>query len=814
MFAAYNIPWPEVNQLTLSFAPDGTSVGQESSALFSTLNQTFGNQDWQLAILQAFQTWAVESGVNIGLVADQGNPINSIGFKQGDPRFGDIRIGSLTAGNDVLAVANPYDPFIANTWVGDVFLNSNSSFIAQAADPRGALFTIMLHEAGHVLGIEHSNESASAMYPQFQTVRTGLSSSDVASLQNLYGSRSADNWEGAAGNDSLNTAAAVSFYDQTLALRAPAWTADLTTAQDIDYYKLTVPNAAQSIDIQLAASGLSLLTSKLTVLNAAGQVLASALATDPRANSLSLHLPNVQPGEQLFLRVEAADDSVFGIGTYELHVMPQTNSRVETYHFTTDIDIEDAGVHTLATTPGYVEHTYYEVYGALSPAVSEQVYRVRSADLGPDLLNIFTVVLGTELPLDQFAVELRDEQGTLVPYQILQQADDKLAIQVTGVHSAVDYFIQISSTQSLAKKAHYELEVDFAQDGQRLQNYVNDQITDTQTVVSRVLDIRQSQHFHFVLGTSDWSQPQEAGLLMSISDAAGRVVYLMQAPDGGVRSGDVFLPVGVYSVRFTSPQRTVGNDIIFQLSGFVADSPIGPQLRDTVSAPVNSNSPGDSLTAFWLPGRGHLQQPLVANQPRNSTVAYGTLYGANTAAISMPSAKPLLGSYVSSLAMSRNLALPLLLNVWDLLLAATSQETMSESSFETLGKLTPEETIPGSNPSGEENPSDESQSEMPIELSQFQDSQPAREGFLPAATTSAVSSGKAMWAYKHSLPTTEPFSSNQLPVMEAPASATPPSETIPPQPQQPGQPLLNYILAGLLSSVVMWARRIKKFCAN
>ena len=94
LLAALSVPWPEASQLTLSFAPDGTSGGTQASALFQTLDARLPTRQWQTEILRAFQTWAVEADVNVGLVADGGQPFDTVGLKQGDPRFGDVRIGA------------------------------------------------------------------------------------------------------------------------------------------------------------------------------------------------------------------------------------------------------------------------------------------------------------------------------------------------------------------------------------------------------------------------------------------------------------------------------------------------------------------------------------------------------------------------------------------------------------------------------------------------------------------------------------------------------------------------------------------------
>src|SRR5262245_21114998 len=105
--AAYGTPWPDAGRLTLSFAPDGTNVGGAASNLVGT----FGNANaWQLTMLRAFQTWAVNANVNVRVVGDGGQAFGGDGSPQGDARFGDVRIGGLDLGADEYALASPYSP--------------------------------------------------------------------------------------------------------------------------------------------------------------------------------------------------------------------------------------------------------------------------------------------------------------------------------------------------------------------------------------------------------------------------------------------------------------------------------------------------------------------------------------------------------------------------------------------------------------------------------------------------------------------------------------------------------------------------------
>jgi hypothetical protein len=128
-------------------------------------------------------------------------------------------------------------------------------------------------------------------------------------------------------------------------------------------------------------------------------------------------------------------------------------------------------------------------------------------------------------------------------------------------------------------------------------------LTGSQPEVTRTLNVLQSQQFHFVLSASDWNNPVESGVEMSIVDASGREAFNLIAADGSTRNRDVFLNVGQYTVRFSSTARPSDVRVTFQLSGITTSEPLGPQLRDTTLAPVEV--PVDvalsALTFYWLP---------------------------------------------------------------------------------------------------------------------------------------------------------------------------------------------------------------------
>src|SRR5262249_16017360 len=151
--------------LTLSFAPDGTAIAGHQSNLFQTLNQQQSTAAWQQQILQAFQSWEVNTNVNIGVVTDGGQAFCIGGLTQGDPRFGDIRIGAQAMAAEVLWISVPFDPTFSGTWVGDVLFNSSNVTAAN-------LYPAALHEAGHALRLEESTDPDSPMFSKLNSITT------------------------------------------------------------------------------------------------------------------------------------------------------------------------------------------------------------------------------------------------------------------------------------------------------------------------------------------------------------------------------------------------------------------------------------------------------------------------------------------------------------------------------------------------------------------------------------------------------------------------------------------------------------------
>jgi hypothetical protein len=617
--ATFGVPWSDPSHLTLSFVPDGTPIAGHTSSLFQMLDALEPPAVWQGEILRAFQTWAVNANVNIGLVADGGQPLGVAGASQHDPRFGDIRVGAQSMAADALSVSVPNDPAISSTLTGDVLINTSDNF------GKLDLFSVMLHEAGHVFGIGDSTDPNSPMYSQYVGT-SQLTAGDVVALQALYGARAPDAHEGSNGNDTISTATTIQPPGSWTGATPLVAYGDITTNKDADVFAVRPPSGYHGpITIRLQSAGISLLAPQLSLEDSGGHVLAEAQAESDMGDVVTVHLDQSDPNATYYLKVQGATSDVFGIGGYGVAVTFDAESTVSTSAIDSvlrgpsqtlgpnDInalflgtanplfnnnhgnDNTAGSATTLTPSPGYARNSHYETVGSISSSTDSDFYRIQTAD-GPAgnkplVLTVITRAMGVNGTAPR--VTLIDRDGNVVPVQVLANGAGAFTVQAVGVKPGGWYFLKVGPDTSAGSAAtgNYALTSEFGTVAAQLSTFANGSLATAGAAQSFNLYVGESQLMNLVLSANVVGGAAAPGskVHMTVLDAAGQVVYSLTAAAGDVVSGSaLFLTPGAYMVRFTSlgSSGTGGPALAFNLVGDGISDPIGPVLTDPTLTPV------------------------------------------------------------------------------------------------------------------------------------------------------------------------------------------------------------------------------------
>jgi hypothetical protein len=587
--AVFGIPWPDGQHLTISLAPDGTSIGGTPSDLTRLLQNLGPSAD--LDVLRAFQTWAVQANLNIGLVSDNGAAFGTGGAVQGDPRFGDIRVAGRPLAPGALALTAPYA--FADDYSGDVVVNTAAGFGPAGYD----LYTALLQESGHALGIGNSPDVNSVMYAPYQGARAGLSDGDVASVQSLYGARTPDQFEGTTGNDTLATA---TDYSRPLE-------ADLTTAQDVDVYKVTTDPLTTGLTVSLRAAGLSLVTANVELLDAAGDVVASAAATDPTQNDVTLSADAGGPGTY-YVRVSAARGDVFGVGAYDLSVTRRSPvaalTAVGGTPDDTGLNDDPATATALAAPAAQVgPEVEYHAGGNFGSASDADVYRLVAPDsTSGQPVNLVATVWGHDGAVLNPWVEVDDAAGNKLPADVITADGNTTTVQARAVQPDGVYFVKLTS--DTGSVGDYSLSCDVRPETLTPPRGAAGTLDAAHPSAARTVDLSQTGQVHLVLAAAGSS----GQAVLTVTAADGTQVAQLTVPVGRGQSADVLLPAGSYRVTVSA---LGGSPVSFALGLNAVTDPVGALGSDPTGTPDSgtgsgsgsggSPGPGDVTGVEWLP---------------------------------------------------------------------------------------------------------------------------------------------------------------------------------------------------------------------
>ncbi len=305
--------WASKDRLTYSIPADAVVWYHGVNSINSTFDNLLG-PGWKLAIAEAVSEWSSAANIDIAQVADQGGDSDYEGLPQGDPRFGDIRIGGYDFQNNVIMAVTDGPPPSGYTRAGDIQVNTGLSWnLGKDYDFQ----TVILHELGHSLGLEHPTDSTSIMYERYQGVRRSLDSGDLQGLLEIYGPRSPDSLN--AQGYGLTPASPIAVPKPPAGRRVSILNGlSLAKPDDSDYFEITVPKGfiGTSLAVTASAKSLSMLSPKLSLIGSGGEVLQKISYAGSWGACVSLNLGQVQAGQTLRFRVEASEAGRFDIGGY------------------------------------------------------------------------------------------------------------------------------------------------------------------------------------------------------------------------------------------------------------------------------------------------------------------------------------------------------------------------------------------------------------------------------------------------------------------------------------------------------------------
>jgi hypothetical protein len=622
--ALYGVPWSDPQHLTLSFAPDGTQIAGHTSNLFAALNAQMPTASWEGEVLAAVQAWAANTNLSVGVVPDGGQPFGTPGMTQGDPRFGDIRIGAQPMGPSALSVSVPHDPYLSGTWSGDILLNSNADFTA----PTSNLYNVMLHEFGHVLGLPDNDDPTSVMYRDTTSLPAVLSPADIAAIQALYGQGPNDLHESASGNDSFATATPIQYASNAAGAQQStplvAFGA-LTTGGDTDVFSLVAPHTEGGMTFLLQTAGISLLEPSLTVYDASGNVLGQAQSTNVLGDTLTVTLPRVTAGSTYYVGVQGATQDEFGVGRFglavtfgEMEISAAQISAVlrgpydtlsaaqiaQVFRSTEGYLNTGYPVHNtlgtalaLTTTPGYSPSQHYEVIDHLGEG-QPAYYEIQTPQNPSGAPVILTVsVNASSLTGTTAQVQVLDSQGNPVAANVLLNGNGTYTVQAANLLPGQTYYLELRVPGEGEGNGNSYLVVDFSQPLALSRDFVNGTLTPAAAPQTYNLYVAQTQLFQFALTVDQPSAWYRSSVELTITDQSGNVVFDLVAGAGQTVSGaGVLLPPGAYTAHFT----VVGGNgtalpLTYHLHGGSLTDPIGPALNDPTLAPLYSQPNANSV---------------------------------------------------------------------------------------------------------------------------------------------------------------------------------------------------------------------------
>lgn len=590
LLAAFETPWPNARNLTVSFPADGATVDGQVSTLHETLDAVAERSQWQELTLRAFQTWAYYADINIGLRNDHGDDFGAPGLLVGDPRFGEFRFGAIPQ-SGALANSLPFQA-LAGTYGGDVLLNSDIDLTYHSwddddddeapvqthgqNDPSYDLYSLLLHETGNALGIPDNELPWTVMFGQYTTPKGALSTHDLNAMIDLYGARS-DPYE-TTTNDAyflstlVNEPYGFDVEEDVMRLRG-----SLHDLHDVDWYRFYPRSDAGSLRISVEASGISLLKSTMEVYSAQGHLIGTASADSVFENDIHADVDIGESPGPVYIRITNADGDIYSVGDYEVvfdyrpaqqHTGDLPRARFDEgieslwTHFglaDTEIGQNDTVADAIDLPAALATNVdRYEVVsglaggGPLDGPPDVDVFRVRAPDQIHGSMVVHLSAVGDDTP--ELNLRILDSQGQPVGAHGRMSDDGTWTLHVNQPVAGSDYFIQISvDPSSPVDVGNYVTTVEFTPSPAVMHQMASQEISSEIDYFLR-WKINESKLYRFDLAAAGVSA--DDWVKLTIYDAVTHEVKMvLGSTSHSTRSAMTMLDEGDYIFRFSAASR-------------------------------------------------------------------------------------------------------------------------------------------------------------------------------------------------------------------------------------------------------------------
>ena len=316
-------------------------------------------------------------------------------------------------------------------------------------------------------------------------------------------------------------------------------------------------------------SGLSLLKSRLDIVDAAGQIVDQTSASSVFENDNSLTITGLQNHSELYIKVSAIDSSdVYSVGDYGLEIdyrdasVQAADPQPGRYDSGPDavfsnfdlIDGELAANDSVATaTPmiksSYVSNSRYEIESSVSSASDVDYLKITAPESIDGRLVVHVASIGSDRP--GLLLRVVDASGQAVGTAGHLRDDGTFTVEVERPQANQDYFVRVSvDPNSAVGVGNYVATAEFEAPPTQMNSLSSGHLTGAVDKFIR-WTAGKTKLFRFDLSATSVDSGQAVRL--TVYDAHTREIKMVAVTHAGVsRSALGWLQQGEYILRFTA----------------------------------------------------------------------------------------------------------------------------------------------------------------------------------------------------------------------------------------------------------------------